>query len=283
VPALMNGIVGLKPSRGALSTRGTVPACASLDCVSLFTGDVADASAVLEVAAARDRRDPWSRELRAPGGGPPGAAARIGVPGGPQLDFFGDRAAEAAWRGALARASAAGWELVELDVDPFAEAAGLLYGGPWVAERFAAIGAFIAEHRREVDPVVAEVVLEGGLYTAAELFRAQHRLAELRAAIDPLWASLDALLMPTAPTLFTHAEVAERPRECVDVLGTYTNFANLLDLCAVAVPAGERADGLPFGVTLFGPAGADRRTLKLAARWETAMALAAGAYRAAPA
>jgi allophanate hydrolase len=269
VPASFNAIVGLKPSLGRLSTRGVVPACRSLDCVSLLTIDVADAARLLAVAAAPDPRDPYARAPAALAARPPRAAggSRIAVPRAQNLTFAGDAQAAAAWRHALRRASELGWELTEIDFAPFAEAAALLYGGPWVAERYAGVGAFIAAHRADVDPTVRAIIMAGRDIGAAQAFQATHRVRELALACGEIWRQADALLLPTAPTLFTAAEIAEDPVARNTLLGTYTNFVNLLDLCAVAVPAGGRADGLPFGVSLIAPAGADRALLTLAAHW----------------
>ncbi|HTN23549.1 MAG TPA: allophanate hydrolase [Solirubrobacteraceae bacterium] len=270
VPAAMNAIVGLKPSIGRLSTSGVVPACRSLDCVSILTGDVADAARLLDVASGPDAGDPYSRV-------PPAAAAerlawgtagaRLAVPRAGTLGFCGDEQAARAWERARERALALGWELVEIDFAPFAEVARLLYDGPWVAERYAAVGAFIAAHPADVDPSVREVVMRAGEFSAVEAFEGAQRLAELRAATRTVWERADALLLPTAPTMFTAAEIAEQPIVRNAQLGTYTNFVNLLDLCAIAVPAAARADGLPFGVSLIAPAGAERALLTLAGRW----------------
>jgi allophanate hydrolase len=269
VPAAFNAIVGLKPSLGRLSTSGVVPACRSLDCVSILTADVGDAARVLAVAGGPDPRDPYSRLPPEPaerlGWNAPGA--RLAVPRPDQLDFFGDAAAARAWQRARERAIALGWEVAEIDFEPFAEAAGLLYDGPWVAERYAAVGAFIAAHPGDVDPIVRRVVMAGRDLGAVEAFQGAQRLAELRAATRGLWESADALLVPTAPTLFTAAEIAEEPIARNAQLGTYTNFVNLLDLCAIAVPAAAREDGLPFGVSLIAPAGGERALLTLAGRW----------------
>lgn len=266
VPAAFNGIVGVKPSLGLISTRGTVPACRSLDCVSVFTTTVADAERVLEVAAGVDPDDPFSRPRPATER-PVRDVPRVGLPRAGQLRFFGDLDAEAAWRAATEQAHERGWELVEVDLDPFTEAAALLYEGPWLAERYVAVGDFIHEHLADADPVVADVILSGRGATAADAFRALHRLAELRHVSGRAFAELDALLLPTAPTIYTHAEVAEAPILRNSVLGTYTNFVNLLDLCAIAVPGPVRPDGLPFGVTLVAPWGADAALGALAARW----------------
>jgi len=188
------------------------------------------------------------------------------------MTFFGDRFAAAAWQRALSRAHALGWELVEIDFGPFAEAAQLLYEGPWIAERFAAIGRFLADNRRQVDPIVRRVVMTARDHSAVDAFAALHRRADLRLQARAVWESADVLLLPTAPTIFTAAEIADEPIVHNAQLGTYTNFVNLLDLCAVAVPGGARDDGLPFGVSLIGPAGADRALLKLAADWRAEQA-----------
>ncbi|MDX6682732.1 MAG: allophanate hydrolase [Solirubrobacteraceae bacterium] len=266
VPAALNGIVGLKATLGAIGTRGVLPACRSLDCASLMTKSVADAGRVLDVAAGFDAADPFSRVV-APLAAIAPAGARIAVPRPDALTFCGDRFAAAAWQRALSRAQALGWQVVEIDLEPFAEAGRLLYDGPWISERYASIGQFMADHRREVDPVVRRVVMTGRDHSAVDAFRAAHRLAELRLRTRAVWEQADALLLPTTPTAFTGAEVADEPIVRNALLGTYTNFVNLLDLCAIAVPGGAREDGLPFGVSLIAPAGADRSLLALAAHW----------------
>jgi allophanate hydrolase len=266
VPAAFNGIVGFKASLGAISTHGVVPACRSLDCVSLLTTDVADAKRVLDVALGFDAGHAYSRALPAVAA-PAATGARIAIPRPDQLTFYGDHHAATAWDAALRRVRALGWSVVEIDYEPFAEAARLLYEGPWIAERFAAFGAFVADHPRDVDPVVRQVVMAARDRSAADAFAAAHRLAELRLATRPVWERADALLLPTAPTMFTEAEITDEPIARNAILGTYTNFVNLLDLCAVAVPGAAREDGLPFGVTLIAPAGADRALVTLAARW----------------
>jgi allophanate hydrolase len=286
VPAMFNAIVGLKPSLGTLSTSGVVPACRSLDCVSLMTTDAADAQRVLAVAAAPDPGDPYARAPAAAlSARPPrvAGAVHIAVPRAGDLTFAGDQQAAAAWQHALCRAAELGWELREFDFAPFAEVGALLYGGPWLAERYAGVGSFIAAHPEAVDPIVREVVMAGRDVGAVQAFRAAHRLRELALQAAAVWRQADALLLPTAPTLFTAAEIAEEPIARNTLLGTYTNFVNLLDLCAVAVPAGGRADGLPFGISLIAPAGGDRALLALASRWRGERADGNGADGAAPA
>ncbi|GAA2546637.1 allophanate hydrolase [Pseudonocardia hydrocarbonoxydans] len=255
VPAALNGVVGLKPTRGLVSTSGVVPACRSLDCVSVFTRDLDDAADVLAVLAAPDPADPWSRPARASRG--PGAG-RLLLPTG--LDFVGDTAMEAAFDAVARGVDAVG----TTPVGPLCEAGDLLYAGPWVAERLAGLESFLVEHPDDVLPVTRAVLEQGRDHTAVDAFRARHRLQELRARTDRLWADADALLLPTVPTTFTRAQLAEQPVARNLVLGRYTQFANLLDLAAVAVPAGLTDDGRPHGVTLLGPAFSEDRLLSAA-------------------
>ncbi|MEU7811465.1 allophanate hydrolase [Pseudonocardia sp. NPDC049154] len=258
VPAALNGVVGLKPSRGLVGASGVVPACRSLDCVSVFTRDVADAAAVLRVLAGADPDDPWSRT-----GTPLPRGLTLALPEG--LDFEGDagmRAAfEAAADGAVARAAG----VVRTSVDPLREAGDLLYGGPWVAERLAVLQDFLAAHPDDVLPVTRAVIEKGSAFSAVDAFRAQYRLQELKAWTDRLFTTADLLLLPTVPTTFTRAELAAEPVARNLVLGRYTQSTNLLDLAALAVPAGTTADGRPCGVTLVGPAFSEDRLLAAAA------------------
>jgi allophanate hydrolase len=261
VPAACNGIVGYKPTRGLVPAGGVVPACRSLDCVSVFAREVSDVRLVLDAVAWPDPGDPWSRGAPVPGESP----AAIAVPFAGQARFAGDAGAADAWERALRAIGRLGMPLVEVDIDPFLEAGRLLYEGPWVAERDAAIGSFIARHADSVDPTVAGIVRGAARFSATDAFRAVHRLAELRHAFDATWDAAGALLVPTIPTIPTHAQVAEEPVATSAMLGTYTNAANLLDLCGVALPCPTRPDGVPFGITLLAPAGADARLLELAA------------------
>jgi allophanate hydrolase len=252
VPAALNGIVGLKPTRGLVGTTGVLAACRSLDCVSVLTRDLAGAAAVLDVLAGPDPDDPWSRRGR-----PVPAGHRVAV--GAELDFAGDTAMAAAFAGVAARAT------VEIDVAPLLEAGDLLYRGPWVAERLAGLEAFLAEHPDDVLPVTRAVIESGRAFSAVDAFRARHRLQELRAACARIWDRADVLLLPTVPTTFTRGEIVEEPVARNLVLGRYTQFANLLDLAALAVPAGVTADGRPLGVTLLGPAFSEARLFSAAA------------------
>jgi allophanate hydrolase len=261
VPAAFNQIVGLKPSLGMLSTRGVFPACRSLDCVSIFAGSGYDAGVVLDSAAAEDSADPFSRGLatrtlpRKP---------RIGVPSARDCDFFGDVAAVALFERAKERVDEVGGRLVEVDFRPFREAAELLYQGPWVAERLHAVGDFVESHGEAMDPTVRSIIAGGGRFSAVDFFAASYKLRALSLRTSVEWLKMDAMLLPTTGTTYTHKEVAANPVVLNSKLGFYTNFVNLLDLAAVAVPAGVRPSGLPFGVSLIAPSGCDRALLALA-------------------
>ncbi|HEX3801854.1 MAG TPA: allophanate hydrolase [Solirubrobacteraceae bacterium] len=261
VPAAFNGLVGCKPTLGLISTRGVLPACASLDCVSIFTHTVADAAIVLEVATGYDGDDPWSRAQR------PSLRARRGVLGVPlpaQAELDEPRA-ERAWEAALERAGGH-WEIEQVDIGPLLDAAPLLYD-IWIAERAAAIGGLIEQLPDGIDPTVGEIIASGARRSAVDVFDANHTLARLRRAAELIWEQVDALLLPTAPSHPTHADVAAAPISINERLGRYTNFVNLMDLAGLAMPAAERADGLPFGITLLAPAWADQRLLELGAEW----------------
>ena len=250
VPAALNGIAGIKPTRGLLSTLGVVPACRSLDCVSIFAPDVAMADRVMRVARGVEPGDPWSRAGRRD----PIVEPRIGVP--EELDFFGDAGQEKAF----ARFTGD----VKVGIGPLLEAGDLLYRGPWVAERLADLSGFLAEHPASVLPVTRQVLESGYAYSAADAFRAQHRLRELRAEAARMWDRIDVLALPTVGTTYTHAEIAEDPIGRNLDLGRYTQFANLLDMAAVTVPNGFTADGRPASITLFGPAFSDETLARLA-------------------
>jgi len=262
VPAAFNGIVGVKPTRGLVSTRGLLPACRSLDCVTTLTRTVGEAATALSVLVHPDGEDPWSRAT--PAVRPTGVAARMRVLAVPHRPLDLDPLHDKAWQAALVRAGELA-ELVPVDIEPFLDAARLLYEGPWVAERWAGFGHLL--DGPGADPTVRGIVSAGRSLAAADVFRALDRLAELRRRSGPVWTDADALLLPVTPEHPTLAEVAADPVGVNSRLGRFTNFVNLLDLCAVAVPAGRRPDGLPFGVQLIAPAFADGPLLNLAARW----------------
>jgi allophanate hydrolase len=277
LPAGHNNIVGLKPSLGLVSTAGVVPACRSLDCVSVFALTTADAWAALAAIAGPDPDDAFSRML------PLGALTvlppnfRIGVPRAEHLVFLGDRQAEAAFSAAAKTAEALGASLVEIDLAPFFEAARLLYEGPWVAERTAAVGDFIARQPGDVHPVTRAIIEPGTGKSAVDTFRALYRMAELRAHARNVFAGIDALMVPTMPAPVTVEQVAADPFGLNAKLGTYTNFVNLLDLCGIAVPVSLAADGTPFGVTLLAPAGRDAQVGSLGAALHARTGLPLGA------
>jgi allophanate hydrolase len=279
VPAMFNNLIGLKPTRGAISTHGVLPACRTLDCVSIFAETAHDASVVLASAAGFDAKDAYSRQPATGAGASPWAAAaafRFGVPAEALLNFFGDEHNPALYKAAIEQLTALGGTAVEFDLAPFLEAATLLYKGPWVAERSAAIASFFAVHKAEMDPTVATIISGAANYSAVDCFDAAYRLEALRRATAAAWQSFDVMLLPTAPRAFTLEEIAAQPIERNSILGAYTNFVNLLDLSAVALPAGMRPDGLPFGVTLIGHAFAETALLELADKLHRKLATTLG-------
>ena len=257
VPAGLNNIVGLKPSLGLISTAGVVPACRSLDCVSVFALTTDDAWAALAVMAGPDAADPYSRSRPLKPAGAFAKGTRVGVPIAGQRVFFGDSASAAAFDRAIARAAALGLDIVEVDIEPFYETARLLYEGPWVAERYIVLKSLLASSPESIHPVTREIVVQGARPSAVDTFAAFYKLEGLRRVRDVTFRSVDALLLPTAPTAYTVKQVLADPIQLNSRLGTYTNFVNLLDLCGLAVPASMRDDGIPFGVTLLAPGGHD--------------------------
>ncbi len=270
VPAAFNNLIGWKPTRGLLSTRGLVPACRSLDCVAVFALTSADVAEVMAVTARYDEADPHARPEPAPGPVWP-AAFRFGVPRRDQLEFFGDMEAAALFEQAVGRLEKLGGLPVEIDYTPFRETAELLYSGPWVAERLAAVTPFIDEHPGALHPVTAKIIEGGRRFNAVDTFRAFYRLEELRRRAGAEWAKMEVLLLPTTGTVYTHEQVAADPVQLNTNLGYYTNFVNLLDLCGMAIPAGFRTNGLPFGVTLLAPAFRDHEICDLGARSHRAL------------
>ncbi len=262
VPAAFNGLVGLKPSKGRWSTSGLLPACRSLDCITVFARDADDAALVDGVVAGIDSQDIYSRHLEDQPVG-----QRLAIPLPANLPWFGDVQAEYLYAQALDRLRALGFELVEFDVAPLLEAAKLLYNGPWVAERTAAMEHVLADMPEAVDPTVREIVEVGRNYTAVDTFRAQYALMEYARVAEALWDEADALVVPTSPTIYRVAEMLANPIVLNSHFGTFTNFVNLLDMAAIAVPAGFRLNGTGFGISFFAPAGADRALLDLARLW----------------
>jgi len=269
VPAGFNNIVGVKPTRGLISTAGVVPACRSLDCVSIFANSTEDGIAALAVAQGLDAADPYSR-------GPLAQALpssfRFGVLSKMNQAFDHDDG-PALYAAAIARLVALGGTPVEIDYAPFNAIALLLYQGPWVAERLAAIKDFAATHADAMDPTVRTIILGAAKYSAVDAFEGQYRLQALKQQTDAAWAAMDVLLLPTTPGHPTVAQVAADPIGANARNGLYTNFVNFLDCCAIAVPAGfkallENSGGLPFGATLIAPAFHDAALAALTSRFE---------------
>jgi allophanate hydrolase len=283
VPAAFNNLAGIKPTRGWLSTHGVVPACRSLDCVSVFALTVEDAAAVARIAGEFDPADPFAREA------PPAAIEGwdrspetpfwFGVPAADQLEWFGDTQNPALFKEAIRGLESLGGVQVEIDFNPFREAARLLYEGPWLAERWAAVRKFHAQHADEILPVTRQIIEGGAKPLAVDAFESFYKLAELKRAAEEEWSHIDVMLLPTAATIYTRAQVEADPITLNSRLGYYTNFANLLDTAAVAIPAGFRADGLPFGVTLFGPAWSDATLVSIGAAFQRGTAKKLGGSR----
>jgi allophanate hydrolase len=280
VPAGFGNIVGLKPTKGMLSTKGVVPACASLDCVSIFALTVSDAAMVADVAKGFDPHCPES--LRAADTWQASAAftpstLRIGVPIAAQRSFCGDRQASQNFDDALALATTLGAQIVEVDFTAFFKTAELLYSGPWVSERLEAAGDLLRSHPSAIDPIVASILTNATSLKATDVYSAQRKWRMLGTQAQQLIESVDLLMVPTTPTIFTHAEVAAEPLKRNSDLGLYTNFANLLDLCGIAVPAGFRADGLPAGVTFLGAGQRDSLLAAFGTRFHLACSQRLGA------
>lgn len=259
VPAAFNHLIGFKPSKGRWSTRGLVPACRTLDCITVFTGEVPDARRIDDVVAGFDPADPYSKPLA----DRPVQANRIGVPRRDQRAWFGDSESEYLYDCALGTLAGTA-QIVEVDMTPLLEAARLLYGGPWVAERTAAIAELLANNPDAIDKTVRSVVAPGADISAVELFNGMYRLAELQRGAHGLWDAMDLLAFPTTGTTYRVAELLAAPIALNSNLGLYTNFVNLLDMAAVAVPAGARSNGTGFGITLIGPADSDQGLLAMA-------------------
>lgn len=278
VPAAFNNIVGWKPTRGAWSTSGVVPACRTLDCVSVFTLTVADAQTVAHVIEAFDATDPYSRPRPQQRSDDPAAAhrrpPRLGLPD--ELDFCGDDKAKVAFDAALMELQQLGAEIEPVSFDAFRELARLLYEGPWVAERLTVVQPLLATPDA-VEPVVRGIVRQGKDFSAVQAFQYEYRRAALSRAIATALDGLDALIVPTTPTTFTIEQVAADPVGTNSRLGKYTNFTNLADLCGLAVPGPFREDGLPAGITLLAPAWHESKLAVLGRRLEAALALPRGA------
>jgi allophanate hydrolase len=277
VPAAFSNIVGLKPSRGLVSNAGVVPACRTLDCVSVFALTVDDATAMLSVIAGPDGGEAAARPSLPDRAGPMPRGLRLGVPLAGQRLFFGDRASEALYEASLAHFERLGASIVEIDIEPFYAAARLLYEGPWVAERYLTVRALIASSPESILPVTRQIILAGAHVSAADAFAAFYQLEDLRRVRDHTFRSIDAMVLPTAPTIYSVAQVQADPIALNSRLGTYTNFVNLLDMCGLAVPAAMRPDGTPFGVTLLAPSHNDFALAAIGRAFHAATGLRLGA------
>ncbi|MGZ3241892.1 MAG: allophanate hydrolase, partial [Burkholderiaceae bacterium] len=275
VPAALNNLVGLKPSRGVISAEGVVPACRTLDCVSILARTVADASLALSVMTARNgdplaRRPDWVLPKRK-------EVCRLAIPKRSDLEFFGDEQSEQAFAEAVKILESLGASIREIDFSVFRDAAAELYDGPYVSERLEAPAALLRDRPDAIHPVVATVIKKGAEYSAQDAFISQYRIALLRKQAEKLFADIDAVVVPSVPTLYTIDEVKAAPIELNSRLGTYTNGVNLLDLCALALPMGFRADRMPAGITLIAPALHDFLLAQMGQRIQDMLKLPLGA------
>jgi len=273
IPAGFNNIVGLKPTKGRFSTSGVVPACRSLDCVSIFSLTVSDAEIVANVLEAFDSTDGYSRAAPTSAQYFP-TTPRFGIPLNPE--WFGDTEAQLAWEKSLAQLKAFGAELVAVDYTPMFTLATLLYGGAWVAERHAVVADFMTEHANDMNAVVRGIIEKAENFSATDAYRSEYRRADLAREIQLLMAGFDALLVPTSPRHPTISDVEAAPVEVNSQLGTYTNFVNLADCSALALPAVMRNDGLPFGITLIAPAWQDAALATFGKKWQSFIELPLG-------
>lgn len=266
VPAAFQHLVGFKPTRGRWSSHGLVPACRTLDCITAFARTPHDAAIIDKVVAGFDRQDGFSRQVEDVARD----RRRIGVPRRDQRPWFGDIESAFLYESALSGIEA---NLVEIDMAPLNEAARLLYDGPWVAERTASLADLLRDHPDAIDPVVRSIVENGSAYTAVDVFAASYRLADLARETESMWEHVDLLALPTAPTSYRVSEMLASPVALNATLGAYTNFVNLLDMAAIALPAGTYANHVGFGITLMGPSGSDRSLLETSTTLFPAMAI----------
>lgn len=267
VPAAFNNLIGLKPSKGVLSTRGVVPAVRSQDVVSIFALDSVDAEKVFDVVAKQDLDDAFSRKLSDLNVPAWGEKPVIGIPDEAGRVFYGDAQAQANFEKSVAQLQKMGYEVKELDFSAWLDTAKLLYGGAWVAERYAAIAEFIESNPKDMDPTVEGIIRSATDLSAVDAYRGAYQLQDAMRQTESIWQEVDCFVTPTTPSIFKIAELEKEPVALNSVLGTYTNFMNLLDYAAVAMPSGFREDGRPCGITLFAPAGSDCKLLSLTKQW----------------
>ena len=266
VPASFNNLVGHKPSCGLISTSGVVPACRTLDCVSIFALTAEDATQVLESAQGFDEEDAYSRKAILRLNSFSGNSFTFGVPKKNQLAFFNNAETPELFNQAIKQLESLGGKAVEIDFEPFLETARLLYEGPWVAERYAAIKEFFETRPDAIFPVTKQIIGGATKFSAADTYVSQYKLKALQRKAEAVWGNLDIIVTPTAGTIYTIDEVNADPVRCNSNLGYYTNFMNLLDLSAIAVPTGFLKNGMPFGITICAPAFKDKQLLSLAAK-----------------
>lgn len=252
VPAGFNNVVGLKPSRGLISNVGMVPTCLSLDCIGVLAADVRTAATVRDIAAGFDPADYFSRSVHLSDEAT--TAQTIGVLTPSQQEYFGDPDGARVYNDSIERLKKIGYEICFIDFKPFREAAELLYNGPWMAERYIAVGEFVRENRDAVIKPTGDAILAGGNYSAVDGFKSYYRLKELRRIVDAIWETVDVILVPTVPAVFTVKQADADPIGLMQKLSHYTNYVNLLDLCALAVPSGyAKTSGIPIGSTFIAP------------------------------
>ncbi|WP_314958109.1 allophanate hydrolase [Bradyrhizobium cosmicum] len=267
IPAGFNGIVGIKPTVGFVSSRGLVPNCPTLDCPSIFCNSAAEGKLLLGLVEGFDDEDPYSRQA-------PGLSSvfprqfRFGRIAARQLNSFGMPECDALYEQACERLVGLGGQAIEIDFTPFTEAGAMLFSGPWIAERYASVSRLLDIDHGDLLEVTRKVLHSAAQFTGADAFAAQHRLLKLRRQVQLLFRQMDVLVVPTAPRPYTIADMLEHPIELNNRLGHYSYFANLLDLCAVALPNATLATGMPMGITLLAPAWHDHALLDFASRWQ---------------
>lgn len=275
IPAAFNNIVGLKPTKGRFSNTGLLPACKSIDCISIFALSVVDADAVAKIMEGFDEQDSYSRIN--PNTAPAKFSQKLNFAIPKQLEFFGDDFSAQAFQQTIQDLEKLGATVTPIDFSAFSTLAAQLYQGSWVAERTTAVEDLLESNAADFDPTVLEIIQKGQQYSAVDAYKAEYFKQDLARLIQLQLSQFDALVVPSSPTIHTIAEMAEAPIENNSHFGTYTNFTNLADLSALAVPAGFREDGLPFGMTLIAPAWHDSALVEFAEQWQQHTALPLGA------
>ena len=270
IPAGFNNLVGVKPTPSSLPMQGVLPACKSIDVVSILALTVSDGSQILKImqspssgefvllGIAPDLQPPWLQRL--------GHRLKVGIPKNPGTDV--PLGYDAAYRQTLEFAEQLGWELIEIDMSILFETAQLLYEGPWVAERYIVVEELIQKRPGAIDRTVQKVISKAINYSAADTFNAQYKLKDLTVKANNIWKNVDMLLVPTAITCPTLKEVEAEPILKNSELGKYTNFVNLLGWSALALPGTFTERGLPFGVTFIARNGADAALLEEGLIWQ---------------